>query len=466
MIRFYNTLTRKIEDFKPLKDKKVGIYSCGPTVYWNQHLGHMYAYIQWDTLVRFLRYSGFDVKWVMNITDVGHLTSDEDTGEDKMEKGAEREGLTVWQVAEKYTQQFIQSLELLNIQKPDVLAKATDHIQDQIELIKKIESNGFAYKTKTGLVFDTSKFTDYAKFAKLDLKRQKPGSRVEVDPEKKNPWDFLLWVTNQPNHIMQWDSPWGKGFPGWHIECTAMSTKYLGEKFDIHTGGIEHISVHHTNEIAQAYGVFGHQTVSYWLHNGWLVFDGEKMSKSLGNNILATDLVKKGIEPMVFRYLVLTSSYRQGMNFTWESLKSAQVAYQKLIDLIRDWQDKNPREKISDYDLSKIDSFRQEFQEKISQDLNWPEGIAIIWKIVKSNLSPYDKLDLIADFDQVFGLKIMEKAKEKIEIPQKIKDMAEEREGLRAKGEWKKSDEVRDKIKELGWLIEDTSEGIKIKQSN
>jgi cysteinyl-tRNA synthetase len=295
MMKFYNTLTRKIEDFKPLKDKKVGIYSCGPTVYWNQHLGHMYAYIQWDTLVRFLRYSGFDVKWVMNITDVGHLTSDEDAGEDKMEKGAKREGLTVWQIAEKYTQQFIQSLELLNIQKPDVLAKATDHIQDQIELIKKIESNGFTYKTKTGLVFDTSKFPDYAKFAKLDLKRQKPGSRVEVDPEKKNPWDFLLWVTNQPSHIMQWDSPWGKGFPGWHIECTAMSTKYLGEKFDIHTGGIEHIPVHHTNEIAQAFGAFGHQTVNYWLHNGWLVFDGEKMSKSLGNNIVVTDLIKKEI---------------------------------------------------------------------------------------------------------------------------------------------------------------------------
>jgi cysteinyl-tRNA synthetase len=463
MIKFYNTLTRKIEEFKPIEDKKVGIYSCGPTVYWNQHLGHMYAYIQWDTLVRFLRYSGFDVKWVMNITDVGHLTSDEDTGEDKMEKGAQREGLTVWQIAEKYTQQFLESSELLNIQKPDVLSKATDHIQDQIELIKKIESDGFTYKTKTGLVFDTSKFADYAKFAKLDLNRQRPGFRVDVDPEKKNPWDFLLWVTNQPNHIMQWDSPWGKGFPGWHIECTAMSTKYLGEKFDIHTGGIEHISVHHTNEIAQAFGAFGHQTVNYWLHNGWLVFEGEKMSKSLGNNILATDLVGKGIEPMAFRYLVLTSSYRQGMNFTWDSLKSAQTAYQKLINLVRGWQSKNPREKISDYDLSKIDSFRQEFQEKISQDLNWPEGIAVIWKLAKSNLSPYDKLDLITDFDQVFGLKIIEKAKEKIEIPEKIKEMVKEREELRSKGEWKKSDKVRDKIKELGWSIEDTFEGIKIK---
>src|SRR4030042_5336271 len=232
----------------------------------------MYAYLQWDTLVRFLKYSGFEVKWVMNVTDVGHLTSDEDSGEDKMEKGAKREGLSVWQIAEKYIKQFTESLDLLNIQKPDVLARATEHIQEQIDLIKKIEANGFTYQTKTGLVFDTSKFPDYDKFAKLDLKKQRPGARVEVDPEKKNPWDFLLWVTNQPKHLMQWESPWGKGFPGWHIECTAMSTKYLGERFDIHTGGIEHIPVHHSNEIAQALGAFGHQAVNYWLHNGWLVF--------------------------------------------------------------------------------------------------------------------------------------------------------------------------------------------------
>lgn len=273
-VYFSNTLTGKKDLFTPIKEGEVGIYSCGPTVYWNQHIGHMYAYTQWDILVRFLRTAGFKVKWVMNITDVGHMTSDQDEGEDKMEKGAKREGIDVWQLAQKYIDQFKDSLSLLNITFPDVLCRATDHISDQIELIKKIEARGFTYKTKIGLVFDTSKFPDYAKFANLNLQSQKAGARVEVDPEKKNLWDFLLWVTGQPNHIMQWDSPWGRGFPGWHIECTAMSVKYLGENFDIHTGGKEHIPVHHTNEIAQAYGAFGRQTANYWLHNDWLTLKG------------------------------------------------------------------------------------------------------------------------------------------------------------------------------------------------
>jgi len=466
MIKLYNTATRKIEEFKPLKEKEVGIYSCGPTVYWNQHLGHMYAYTHWDTLVRFLRSLGYQVKWVMNVTDVGHLTSDEDTGEDKMEKGAKREGITVWQIADKYLGQFQESLSLLNIQKPDVLARATEHIPDQIEIIKKIEANGFAYKTKTGLVFDTSKFSDYAKFAKLDLKKQNAGARVEIDLEKKNPWDFLLWVTNQPQHIMQWDSPWGKGFPGWHIECTAMSIKYLGEQFDIHTGGSEHIPVHHTNEIAQAFGAFGHQSVNYWLHNGWLILEGEKMSKSLDNNILVTDLIKKGYDPLAFRYLILTSHYRQGMNFTWEALEAAQTAYRKLISLVQEWQGKTSKE-VSEGDLAKIENFRQEFIEKISNDLNWSEGLAVLWKMVKSNIPPYDKLEMITDFDKVLGLNLINRAIEnKVEIPQEIKQLVEERENLRKTGDWQKADEIRKKIETLGWVIKDTAEGAKAQRFN
>src|ERR1035437_5301966 len=264
-----NTLSQKKEKFTPIKEGEIGIYSCGPTVYWNQHVGHMYAYVQWDILVRFLRSQGNKTKWVMNLTDVGHLVSDEDIGEDKMEKGAAREGLSVWQIADKYIAQFRESLELLNIKTPDVLCRATEHIPEQIELIKKIEKNGFTYQTKTGLVFDTGKFPGYADFAHLNLEKQDAGSRVAVDEEKKKPWDFLIWITNQPNHIMKWESPWGVGFPGWHIECTAMSVKYLGERFDIHTGGKEHIPVHHTNEIAQAHGPFGHQTANFWLHNEW-----------------------------------------------------------------------------------------------------------------------------------------------------------------------------------------------------
>ena len=467
MIKFYNTATRKIEEFKPLKDGEVGIYSCGPTVYWNQHLGNMYAYIQWDTLVRFLKYMDFKVKWVMNITDVGHLTSDEDAGEDKMEKGAKREGLSVWQIADKYIKQFEESMALLNIQRPDVLARATEHIQEQVDLIKKIETNGFTYKTKTGLVFDTSKFSDYAKFAKLDLQKQKSGARVEVDPEKKNPWDFLLWVTNQPQHLMQWDSPWGRGFPGWHIECTAMSIKYLSEKFDIHTGGVEHIPVHHTNEIAQAFGAFDHASVNYWLHNGWLVINGEKTSKSSGeNNILATDLIKKGFNPLAFRYLVLTSHYRQGMNFTWEALKGAQVAYQKLINLVGKW--KNDSEKTTSPEkVDKTDNFRNKFQEKLSHDLNTSEAIAVIWEMIKSDIPTYDKLDLLLDFDQVLGLKLNEIKKEKIRIPEEIKQLAKQREELRRIGKWQEADEMRKKIENKDFKIEDTASGTVIKkQSN
>jgi len=462
MIKFYNTLTRDLQDFKPIKPGEVGIYSCGPTVYWNQHIGHMYAYVQWDSLIRFLKSAGFKTKWVMNITDVGHLTSDEDTGEDKLEKGAKREGLTVWQIAEKYTKQFEESLRFLNINQPDVLAKATDHIQDQIELIEKIEKNGFTYKTKTGLVFDTSKFPDYQKFAKLNLDKQKSGARVEVDPDKKNPWDFLLWVTNQPKHIMQWESPWGKGFPGWHIECTAMSVKYLGERFDIHTGGIEHIPVHHTNEIAQAYGAFKHQVVNYWLHNGWLVFNNEKMSKSLGNNILVTDIVEKEIDPLALRYLILTSHYRQGLNFTWEALASAQAAYKKLINLVKEWKSKKPRESISEDDLQKIDNFRIDFQEKLANDFNIPEALALVWKMAKSNISPHDKLELIFDFDQVLGLKLTEVEPKPTKIPDEVKRLFDERESFRDGDDWQKADEAREKIEALGYKVEDTKEGSKI----
>lgn len=454
-MKFYNRSTKKSEEFKPIKKGYVGIYSCGPTVYWNQHLGHMYAYVQWDVLVRFFKYLGYKTKWVMNITDVGHLTSDEDEGEDKIEKGAKREGLTVWQIAEKYTKQFLESLKLLNIQKPDVLSKATDHIQEQIDLIKKIEKNGFTYKTKTGLVFDTSKFPDYDKFANLDLKQLWSGKRVEVDKDKKQPWDFLLWVTNQPKHIMQWDSPWGKGFPGWHIECTAMSTKYLGEKFDIHTGGIEHIKVHHTNEIAQAFGGFGHKVVNYWLHNDWLVFNREKMAKSSGDNILATDLVKKGYDPLSFRYLILNSHYRTGLNFTYDSLKGAEVALKKLRNIVSDLR----KEEGKKDDGKEMDIYKDKFKKALNNDLNIPQALAVLWEVTKLDLGSSDKLALIFDFDKVLGLNLESYKEEKAEVPQKIKDLIKERDILREQKKWRKADEVRKKIDDLGWQIKDTDKG-------
>lgn len=472
-MKLYNTLTKQLDEFVPinppslkLRRGKVGIYSCGPTVYWNQHIGHMYAYVQWDSLVRLLRYSGLEVKWVMNITDVGHLVSDEDEGEDKMEKGAKREGVSVEQIAKKYTDQFLESLDKLNILRPDVLCPATQHITDIIELIKKIEENGFTYKTKTGLVFDTGKFPRYAEFANLNLKDQEAGSRVAIDPEKKNPWDFLLWVTNQPNHIMQWDSPWGRGFPGWHIECTAMSVKYLGEKFDIHTGGREHIPVHHTNEIAQAYGAFRHQTANYWLHNDWLMFEGEKISKSLGNNILVSDLVEKGFSPLALRYLILTSHYRKGLNFTWSSIAGAQTAYDKLKEFVkskRAGEQGSRRTTLSESKLKKIDGFRAKFLDAVNNDLNFPMGLAVVWEMLKSNIPDFDKRELLLDWDQILGLDLAN-VQPDVEVPERVKQLAAIRDQLRKEGKFVEADAARIQITDLGWEVKDTPGGSMFKK--
>jgi cysteinyl-tRNA synthetase len=450
-MKLYNTLTRKKEEFVPIKKGHVGIYSCGPTVYWNQHIGHMYAYTQWDCLARAFRYLGYKVKWVMNITDVGHMTSDEDAGEDKMEKGAQREGITVWQIADKYIAQFKESMKALNIQKPDVLCRATEHIKEQIELIKKIEKNGFAYKTQTGLVFDTGKFKDYDKFGKLSLEEQEAGARVDVDKEKKEPWDFLLWVTNQPQHVMQWDSPWGRGFPGWHIECTAMSTKYLGENFDIHTGGKEHIPVHHTNEIAQAYGAFGRQTANFWLHNDWVMINNEKISKSLGNGILVSQIQEKGYNPLALRYLILTSHYKQGLNFTWESLGVAQASLNKLYDIVNEL--KNSKDKRKTFKDGSV-KWEEKFVEALENDLGLPQAMAVVWEMLKSTIPDKDKYKMLLEWDGFLGLKLKEAAKKK-DIPKEVMKLVQEREAARKQKDFKKSDALREKIKQLGYAVED-----------
>ena len=455
-----NTLTHKKDKFIPIKENFVGIYSCGPTVYWNQHIGHMFAYIHWDILVRFFKYLGYDTKWVMNITDVGHMTSDEDEGEDKMEKGAKREGSSVWDVANKYLDQFKDSLNLLNVVSPDVLCRATDHINEQIELIKKIEENGFTYKTKTGLVFDTSKFPDYAKFSRLNLNELKSGSRVLIDKEKRQPWDFLLWVTNQPNHIMQWDSPWGKGFPGWHIECTAMSTKYLGDKFDIHTGGKEHIPVHHTNEIAQSFGSFGSQTANYWLHNEWLLIDGKKMSKTDGNFLTVQDLVEKGFDPMSLRYLILNSHYKKGLDFSMESLKAAETGLIKLRQFASSFK-LSTRTTLSPEKNIKITNFQNEFIEALSDDLNTSQALAVIWNMVKSNIPSEDKYDLLISFNEVLGLKLTQEVK--VVISDEVAGLSQKREELRKLGKFSEADEIRKQIEEKGYSLKDTSEGVLLK---
>ena len=459
-----NTLSRKKEKFIAIKDREIGIYSCGPTVYWNQHVGHMYAYVHWDILLRFLRFLDYKVTWVMNITDVGHMTSDEDTGEDKMEKGAKREGMSVWQIADKYIAQFLESMDMLNIKRPDTLCRATEHINEQIELIKLIETNGFTYKTKTGLVFDTSKFPDYAKFAKLSLKDQKAGARVEVDPEKKNPMDFLLWVTNQPNHIMQWDSPWGRGFPGWHIECTAMSVRYLGKKFDIHTGGKEHIPVHHTNEIAQGFGAFGNQTANYWLHNEWLTLKGEKISKSLGNMITVSDIKEKGFDPLALRYLILNSNYKKGADFTWEALSGAQTALYGIKEQVAAARSQTGRTVLSPEKEAKLSNYMQEFTQALADDLNVTKAISVLWQVLKSNIPSEDKYDLAMSFDEVLGLRLAEVQKIEFQISEEIGSMLEEREILRKAGKYEKADEIRIEIEKRGYKIEDSSGGVRIKK--
>jgi cysteinyl-tRNA synthetase len=471
-IYLHNTLTGQKEKFIPIKKAEVGIYSCGPTVYWNQHIGHMYAYVEWDALVRSLNYLGYKTKWVMNLTDVGHLTGDNvgdaDTGKDKMEKGAEREGLSVWEIADKYILQFKESLKSLNIKEPDVLCRATEHIPEQIDLIKKIETNGFAYSTQTGLVFDTDKFPGYVDFAHLNLEDQKAGSRVAVDEEKKKPWDFLLWITNQPNHIMRWPSPWGVGFPGWHIECTAMSTKYLGETFDIHTGGKEHIAVHHTNEIAQAFGAFGHQTANYWLHNEWLMFDRQKISKSAGNSILVSDLIEKSFDPLSLRYLILTTHYKTGLNFTWESLAGVQTAYFKLKEIIANLKAEVSKG-IFDIDAEVFEKYKKEFSECLADDLNIAKGIGLVWQIVKmKEINAKTKLALLLDFDKVLGLKLDEATlsdqSTDEEIPEEILKLKTARDTARSEKNWTKSDELRDQIEKSGYLLEDSGDQTKIRK--
>ncbi len=446
-IYLYNTASRQKEELRPISENKIGIYSCGPTIYWNQHIGNMYAYVVWDALVRFLRYDGFEVKWVMNMTDVGHMTSDEDSGEDKMEKGARREGLTPLELAKKYEAQFLKSLELLNIDRPDHLPRATEHIEEQIKLAKKMEDRGFTYKTKTGLVFDTSKFPEYGRLANLKLDKMEAGARVEVDPDKRRPWDFLLWVTNQPNHIMKWDSPWGEGFPGWHLECTAMSTKYLGERFDIHTGGIEHIGVHHTNEVAQAYGAFGDKTANMWLHNAWLTLKDAKMSKSEGRVYTIEQLGEMGYNPLAFRYLVLTSHYRKGLVFSFESLEAAGKALDRLRNFVVEW---------SGGETGKISlKYKNQFKEAVADDLALPEGMAVLWKMVKdTGLSSGDKLATLLDFDRVLGLNL-NRPVDKLLVPKEVAALVSERNKARESKDWRRADELRKKITESGYVVED-----------
>jgi len=454
-MKLYNTLSRKIEEFVPINPPKVGMYICGPTVYDYAHIGHSRTYINSDVLIRVLRWLGFKVKSVMNITDVGHLTSNADEGEDKMEKKAKTERKNILEIAKFYTDDFWQMEQQLNIIRPDIITPATQYIEAMIELIKKLEKKGFTYKTADGIYFDSSKFPDYGRLARLDIEGLKAGWRVEKRA-KKNPTDFALWKLSPPaggeKRQMEWPSPWGVGFPGWHIECSTMSMKHLGESLDIHTGGVDHIPVHHTNEIAQSEAATGKQFVKYWFHSGFLMVEGEKMSKSLGNFIRLQDLIDQGYEPMSLRYLFLTSHYRTTVNFTWEALKASQEAYRKLKAIVAGWQGEKERTILSEEKLAKLQGLSLKFREAVENDLNLPQALAVVWEMAKSNIPSRDKLELISDWDQILGLDLLKIKK----IPEEIIQLIKQREELRKQKKWEEADELRKKIEKKGFKVKDT----------
>lgn len=458
-IYLYNTLSRKKEEFKPIKKNKVGLYACGPTVYDYAHIGNLRSYIFEDILKRVLVYNGYKVNHVENITDVGHLVSDADEGEDKMMKALKREGLTpgvesLLKLADKYTQAFKNDISQLNISEPTKWTAATKHVVDMIELIKEIEKNGFTYQAADALYFDTAKFPDYGKLANLDIAGLQAGARVDMG-EKKNATDFALWIKavgENKNHVMVWESPWGKGFPGWHIECSAMSMKYLGDHFDIHVGGIDHIPVHHTNEIAQNQGATKHQVVNYWLHGEFLVVDENRMGKSQGNFITLQTLIDKGFDPLAYRYLCLQTHYRQILNFSWEAVAAAQNGLNNLRDTVARFD--KPKK------INK--GYQEKFLQSINDDLNTPKALAVMWDLIKDkNLSSAEKKKTILDFDEVLGLGL--KDAKVAEIPKKVKELAEKRWQAKQNKNWEESDSLRNQIETLGFAVEDTDQGYNIK---
>ncbi len=458
VLKLYNTLTRKKEEFKVIKDKKVGLYTCGPTVYQYAHIGNLRTYIFEDILKRVLLFNGFKVNHVMNITDVGHLTSDSDTGEDKIELGAKREGKSAWEIAKFYENAFKDDLKKLNILFPDIWCKATDHIKEQIELVKTLEKKGFTYKTSDGIYFDTSKLKDYGKLAKLNLKGLKAGARINLG-EKRNITDFALWKfsSSEQKRQMEWKSPWSeRGFPGWHLECSAMSMKYLGNTFDIHCGGIDHITVHHTNEIAQSEAATGKKFVNYWLHGNFLVLKYEKMAKS-GEFLTLQKLIEKNYDPMEYRYFCLNAHYRQELTFTYEALNSAKIAYSKLKENILDIKKSNNKGVDAN-------NYREKFLESINDNLNMPRALAVTWDLIKDNkIDNKDRYKALVEFDKVLGLNL-DKVKEE-KIPKEISKLIELREKARNENNFLLSDKIRKQINEKGYIIEDTTEGVKIKKN-
>ena len=468
-LTFYNTLTRKKEEFHSIDENRVRMYSCGPTVYSYAHIGNFRTYIFMDTLRRVLKYNGYELKHVMNITDVGHLESDADEGEDKMEKAARKEKKDPYEIANFYTKIFLKDMEKLNIDKPEIITKATENISQMIDYVKEIIKNGYAYETSKGIYFDISKLDKYPVLSNRKLDDQIAGARVDVDPEKKNPYDFALWIKAPENHIMKWESPWGLSYPGWHLECSTMGRRFLGEEFDIHTGGVDHIPTHHENEIAQSKGATGKIPAHVWMHCEYLQVDGGKMSKSLGNTYTISQLQEKGISPLAFKLFCFTAHYRNKLNFTFEGAYGAQKALERLYDSYV----KNVNG-ADDVEEDVIKEYEEKFLSYINDDMNMPGAMSVVWDIARNTKKSAKFANLLLKFDEVLGLDMKNaekylvkfKQNDSEELPAEIKKLVEERKNARAEKNWAKSDEIRDKIISLGYSIKDTKDEKKKKKEN
>ncbi|MCL2061053.1 MAG: cysteine--tRNA ligase [Firmicutes bacterium] len=463
-MKIYNTLTRKKETLKPIKPKTVTMYSCGPTVYNFAHIGNMRTYIFMDILRRSLKFCGFKIRGVMNITDVGHLLSDADEGEDKMALAARRQQKTPQEIADFYTQVFFEDCKKLNIGSPEVVPKATEHIAEMIAYVEGLIKGGYAYETDDGIYFDIAAFSSYGALSRLDLEEQIAGARVEVNSQKRHPADFALWKKAEPNHIMQWDSPWGRGYPGWHIECSAMAKKYFGKVFDIHTGGVDHIPIHHENEIAQSEALEGCKTVQYWMHGEFMLVDGGKMSKSLGNTYTVKDLQERGYSPLSFRYFCLNAHYRKKLNFTFEGLSAAQTALFRLY--VQLFKHKSSAAKT---DADVLARYKDEFISAVTDDLNIPLCLGILWTMLKEPFSA-DIYKTALEFDTILGLNLAEVREAQDEtaapIPDEVITLARQRQAAREAKLWAESDRLREEIAQLGYAVEDGKDGYKLKARN
>ncbi len=462
-LQFYNTMGRQLQPFKTIRNNTVGMYCCGPTVYNYAHIGNLRAYLFDDVLRRTLEYFGYSVTHVMNITDVGHLTDDEDEGEDKMLKTSRETGKSAWEIAEFYTKAFFHDIDSLNILRPSVSCRATDHIADMIALIKRLEEKGYTYEAGGNIYFSIDKFPDYGKLGLRERQDLHAGARIAVDSNKRNPHDFVLWFTNSKfeHHSMMWDSPWGRGYPGWHIECSAMSMKYLGEQFDIHCGGIDHIPIHHTNEIAQSEAATGKKWVNYWMHNEFLILGKGKMAKSSGEFLTLSVLVDKGYDPLDYRYFSLGGHYRSQLQFSYESLDAARNAREglsKRIVRLKSEFDPSPADSLEGKAAECLEGFR----EALASDLNTPKALSWLWTLLKDkNITGADKLSAAYDMDRVFGLGLEDLEPESTdeELSEEMLSLITEREEARKNRNFKRADEIRDQLLEKGIVVEDTPEG-------